>query len=167
MSEPYCSNLNSKFEQYIKNKEYQSLMNAAASKYLRHKVDIDELESIKMYALWKAIKKYNIDHISSAKFTTFLYGSMKLECKNYNRQQNKIKKYKSENYCEHLQTKNSHNNEINELLDCLRFSDKELIIDRFLENMTLQELSTKYGVSHETIRKKINRIISELQCLKN
>lgn len=50
-----------------------------------------------------------------------------------------------------------------EILISLDGKDKDLIVSRFIENRTLEDIGTQYDVSYETVRKWINVILEKLK----
>ena len=57
--------------------------------------------------------------------------------------------------------KNSHS--IPEILDLLSENQKNIVIQRFYENRTLEEIGKSQGYSKEAARQNINKIIKKLK----
>lgn len=134
------------------NQEYQKIINKASYLY---RIPTLELQSCKMMGLWKALGEYN----RKSKFSTFLFNQIRFQCLKW------IKKFSKEIILPYVDS--SVNPIVSLDINCvLKYLDAEsqiLIQERFIQGKTLRELGLMYEVSHETIRKRLKKIISYLK----
>lgn len=150
---------NDEFEKALQNNDYINIMNNA-SKRFKNQIDKDSLKSCHMNALWKALAAFDPDR--NVKFTTFLHKGVFIECMKEIKILNKSKIF----------NKKLHNNlpqnfkheEILELQDELdNKEDFDLLVDRFVGNMTINELAKSRNINREKIRKKIHSLVAKLK----
>ena len=72
--------MNKDIDVCIKDQDYQNIMEKACVKF-RCVLSRDEIESIKLTSLWRALDRY--DDNRGTKFTSYLYRGTYLECKTY------------------------------------------------------------------------------------
>ena len=129
-------------------------MNKAASSF-RNQLNEDELHTCKLNALWKAF--LNHDENKAAKFTTYLYNGVKIEC---------IREVKfNKRTHQQLHSNISDNSDpffsvdlADELETC---PNKDLVIDR-MKSYTIKEIAHKQGCNRETIRRKIKKSVNHM-----
>tara|TARA_Y100000296_G_C5179860_1_gene263094 strand:- start:19034 stop:19501 length:468 start_codon:yes stop_codon:yes gene_type:complete len=145
------------FEDYWNNPDIKNIMNKVCIKY-RRGIDLDELESIKMVTLWKCIAKY--DPSRKTKFTSFLYQHLTFACKN------QLKKKKLEYSCDNIETMDhrNFNTGIGYLVEGMPEKPAKVLQQRYVDNMTMNEIGRENGYSRETARR---RVISAIQLCKN
>lgn len=151
--------LNTKIENALKDKNIIKIINKASNRF-RNTLDIDEIYSCQLNALWKAFVNFKPE--KNTKFTTYLYQGVFIECL----KQIKFKNKHSEN------KKILHDNfackDVNHLLvDILDEIDsaeeKKLIVDNKIGKMTINEIAATQNVSRETIRKRIKKTIQKFK----
>lgn len=149
--------LNEKIELALKNKDIVNIMNKACRRFNKQ-LDKDILNTCQLNALWKCFVHFNPE--KGAKFTTYLYNGVFIECLKEIKFKNKY------NFC----NKKLHDNIIKnsdpyfivDIMDELKNTEeKELFLDK-LSNMTIEEMAQKRGSNRETTRKKIKKMISNL-----
>lgn len=149
--------INSKIEFALKDENILKIMNKASRRF-RNQLDSDCIKTCQLNALWKTF--LNHDEKKGAKFTTYLYRGVFIECM-------KEIKFSQKN----KSTGKLHNNIpsnidpffMTDLLD--EFSDdqdKKLIQDR-LSNMTISEIAEKHGKNRESIRRKIHKLADNIK----
>ena len=145
------------FEDYWNNPDIKSIMSKACIRY-RKGIDVHELKSIKMVTLWKCIEKY--DPNRQTKFTSFLYQHLTFACKN------QLKKKKLEYSCDKIETVDYRNSNlgIDYLVEGMPEKPAKVLRQRYIHNMTMNEIGQENGYSRETARR---RVISAIQLCKN
>ena len=148
--------MSQKIEEAKRDEDIVKIMAKAASAFYNQLSD-DEIENCKLNALWKAFS--NHDKGKAAKFTTYLYNGVRIECI---RTVKFNQKSKLCNQKLHANTPERRDHFLmTDLMDEInKFSEKELILDR-MKNMTISEIAKKHGYNRETARRKINKM-SEL-----
>jgi DNA-directed RNA polymerase specialized sigma24 family protein len=143
--------MDEKIEIALENKDYQAVMNKAASSFSRQ-LSKDEIHTCKLHAMWKSLK--NWDKNKASKFTTYLYNGVRYECI-------REVKFKKKDYgmggkeLEHVfASGNMHIGEIDILDEIKALPDAEIMLDR-AKNYTIKEISDKHDINRETIRRKI------------
>ena len=145
------------FEEYWNQIDIQNIMNKVAGRY-KLSIDYDDIESIKMQTLWNCIKKY--DPSRGSKFTSYLYQQLSFAFKN------KLKS-KSIEYSnislEKQDFKTTQKYEVMDVLTGLAPDLKEIIKQRFYDNMTMVEIGEANGYSRETARRRLKKAIKICQ----
>ena len=149
--------IDSKIEKALNDSNIKKIMNKASMRF-KNQLDYDTIYSCQLNALWKAF--LNHDPNKAAKFTTYLYNGVFIEC---------MKEVKFHNKSRRCGGKLHDNIDSNrdsffliDLMDELQDSDKELIMDR-MSNMTIVEIAKKHNSNRETVRRKINKIAQSLK----
>lgn len=149
--------INSKIEEALKDENILKIMNKASRRF-RNQLDSDSIKTCQLNALWKTF--VNFDETKGAKFTTYLYKGVFIECM-------KEIKFSQKN----KSTGKLHNNIaantdpffIIDLMDEFKNEqDKKLIEDR-LSNMTISEISEKCGKNRESVRRKIHKLADNIK----
>jgi DNA-directed RNA polymerase specialized sigma subunit len=129
------------------------IIEKVASKYAMY-IPLNELQRCKMIGLWEAMRTFQENR--GTKFTTHLANRVKWECLNA------ISEIIKENN-QNISTLPSGVADQPLQLPELDEDSQVLLCQRFVENKTLRELGAIFNCSHETIRRKIKKIIIELQ----
>lgn len=151
------NDINDKINAALNDENILKIMNKA-SKRFKNQLDNDSIKTCQLNALWKTF--LNHDASKGAKFTTYLYKGVFIECmkeikfSNKNKFSNKL-----------------HNNIASkddpffytDLMDEFKNEeDRQLISDR-LSNMTISEISSKCGKNRESIRRKIHKLANNIK----
>lgn len=132
-----------------------AIMNSVCNRY-RRAIDADQIESIKTNTLWKCVQNYDISH--GAKFTSYLYQQLSFACKNELKKLNR--EYATENICQNtVDPRSSLPESMSEFVDGLPEEDAEIIVQRFVYNMTMIEIAEANGYSRETARRRVSKAI--------
>ena len=146
--------MDTKIENALKDENIVNIMNKAASSF-RNQLNQDELDTCKLNALWKAF--LNHDKKKAAKFTTYLYNGVRIECirevKFNKRTHSQLHSNISDNKDPFFGVDLS-----DELENC---PNKDLIIDR-MNSYTIKEIAEKQGCNRETIRRKIKKSVNHM-----
>lgn len=139
-------------EQYLKDPSIIAIMRTVENRFSKN-IDFDQLESIKLNTLWECLKKY--DETKGAKFTSFLYQQLTFAFKN------ELKKKKKEFPTENIDINISNNNNKTdyELMDGIPIDMKNLILQKYIYNMTMVEIGKANGYSRETARRKLAKAV--------
>jgi len=145
--------LNKAFSDKWNDSNVSNIMNKVSNRYRRN-IDSDEIESIKMNTLWKCIEKHDE---SKSKFTSFLYSQLSFALKN------KVKKKKIEYNCSNIE-KGDYKTEMfleyTDIVSGLPEDVKEILRQRFYENLTMKEIGKINGYSRETARRRLKTAIN-------
>jgi len=149
------------FETAKDNLDYIRIAKTATRKYMKYLTE-EEAYSLQMLGLWDAVRKF--DPTRGTKFTTFLYTRVVFAVKNYH--MNKEQKYKARHKSyEHSDLSSVANSKklfattskVLELITDLDEDDRTLLEERYIHNMTYDEIATRHGYCKETARRKIIR----------
>jgi hypothetical protein len=148
--------INTKIENALKDNNILKIMNRASKKF-RNQLDSDTIYSCQLNALWKTFVNY--DETKGAKFTTYLYKGVFIECiKEIN--------FKNKNQCKGKLHENLTNNK-DYLLSIDMFDEcneeEKVLLSNKLSNMTIAEIALKNNKNRETIRKKINKLTDKIK----
>lgn len=149
-------NLNTKIENALKDINIVKIMNKAAKRFT-NQLDRDTIKTCQINALWKSF--VNHDPEKGAKFTTYLYNGVFIEC------MKEIKFYQKTNRNKGKLHDNIQDNKdqylIIDMLDELDGPEQEIFLDR-LSNMTIAEMAEKYGKNRESIRRKMHKVLNKI-----
>ena len=146
--------MDAKIEEALNNANIQNIMNKATGSF-RGQLDDDEIHTCKLNALWKALVNY--DESKAAKFTTYLYSGVRIEC---------IREVKFKNKTHQSLHSNLADNTdyflVVDLMDELEHCpDKDLLLDR-TKNFTIKEIAARRGYNRETVRRKIKKSANQI-----
>ena len=161
------------FGGYYRDNRIQSLMTKASSSY-RNSFTKDELESVKLQWLWNAIRKFDSEKFPNTKFTSYLFNQvvfgLKIELKKRQRD-----KFRSMGSFDAGEGKFAQRSELSQPFHAAGSSEsprvaKDFIMDlpsdvkfileqKYLYNMTMQEIGEANGYSRETARRRINSAV--------
>lgn len=148
--------LNTKIESALKDINIVKIMNKAAKRFT-NQLDKDTIKTCQMNALWKSF--VNHDPEKGAKFTTYLYNGVFIEC------MKEIKFYQKTNRNKGKLHDNIEDNKdqylIIDVLDELNEAEQEIFLDR-LSNMTIAEMAEKYGKNRESTRRKMHKVLNKI-----
>jgi hypothetical protein len=152
------NDLNTKIETALKDDNIVKIMNKASRRF-RNQLDNDIIYTCQINALWKTF--VNHDPSKGAKFTTYLYNGVFIEC------MKEIKfSQKSNRFIGKLHDNIADNKDqflMSDIMDELKNeTEKEMFLDR-LSNMTIAEMSKKYNTNRESTRRKMHKIIKNIQ----
>jgi len=148
--------LNEKIENALKDTNIVKIMNKAAKRF-SNQLDRDTIKTCQLNALWKTF--VNHDPQKGAKFTTYLYNGVFIEC------MKEIKFYqKSAKNTGKLHDNIQSNKDqymMIDILDELDENEKEIFLDR-LANMTIAEMAEKYAKNRESTRRKMHTVLNKI-----
>jgi hypothetical protein len=152
------TDLNIQIENALKDSNIVRMMNKA-SKRFSNQLDKDTIYTCQINALWKTFVNY--DSTKGAKFTTYLYNGVFIEC------MKEIKFSQKSQRCNGKLHDNIDENKdqflLIDVLDELKDEkEKSMFLDR-LSNMTIAEMSTKYNTNRESTRRKMHKIMKNIQ----
>ena len=147
--------INHKIEEALKDSDIVNIMNKASGSFCSQ-LDKDEIYTCQLNALWKAL--CNHDEKKAAKFTTYLYNGVRIECI-------REVKFKSKAHQHSYSDVEENRNHFfsAELLDEIdKCPNSELLVDR-MKNFTIKEIADRHGCNRETVRRKIKKSVKSLQ----
>ena len=150
--------LNTKIEQALQNKDIVKIMNKASQRF-NNQLDRDAIHTCQINALWKSFVNFKPE--KKTKFTTYLYNGVFIECLKEIKFINKSKKCTGKLHT-NIVGKNDQSMLIDVLDELESDEEKSLVLDR-ISKMTINEIAKKHGVSRETIRKKLKKIVNRFQ----
>jgi hypothetical protein len=148
--------IDDKIEGALKDTNIVKIMNRA-SKRFKGQLDNDTIYTCQINALWKAF--LNHDPNKAAKFTTYLYNGVFIECMKEIKFKNKSKRYGGK-----LHDNISDNKDpflMVDIMDELNEEEKQIFVDK-ASNMTISEMAQKYGTNRESTRRKVHKIIRNI-----
>lgn len=149
--------INTKIEDALKDENILKIMNKASRRF-RNQLDKDTIKTCQLNALWKTF--LNHDPSKGAKFTTYLYNGVFIECMKEIKFSNKMARFTGKLHDNIPNNKNQFL--IIDILDELSDQDKEMFLDR-MSNMTIAEMSQKYNTNRESTRRKMHKILKNVQ----
>jgi hypothetical protein len=145
--------MDTKIDKALKNKDIVNIMNYASRKFTKQ-LDADELYTCKINALWKCFLHFKPE--KKCKFTTYLFKGVYIECLKAAQFLNKSKRFRSLSHA--LVDHDDHSKMLIDILDEAQTNEeREILMDK-LSRMTNEELSNKYNIGKETIRKKVKKM---------
>lgn len=149
--------LNTKIEKALKDTNIVKIMNKASQRF-RNQLDTDTIKTCQLNALWKTF----VNHVPSkgAKFTTYLYNGVFIECMKEIKFNNKSERCGGKLH-DNISSKSNPFLMI-DILDELNDTDKEFFLDR-MSNMTIAEIAKKYNTNRESARRRMHKILKNIQ----
>lgn len=148
--------LSIKIEDALKDINIVKIMNKA-SKRFKNQLDKDTIKTCQLNALWKCF--VNHDPAKGAKFTTYLYNGVFIECMKEIKFHQKSAKNTGKLH-DNIQD-NSNPYLLIDILDELDDEEKMIFLDR-MSNMTIAEMAQKYMKNRESTRRKIHKTIQKI-----
>lgn len=148
--------MNDKIELALKDINIVKIMNKA-SKRFKNQLDKDTIKTCQLNALWKTF--VNHDPAKGAKFTTYLYNGVFIECMKEIKFQSKSLRNTGKLHDNIEENKNQYL--IIDMLDELNEEEKEIFLDR-LSNMTIAEMASKYQKNRESTRRKMHTVLKKV-----
>jgi DNA-directed RNA polymerase specialized sigma subunit len=149
--------IDDKIENALKDSNIVKIMNRA-SKRFKGQLDNDTVYTCQINALWKAF--LNHDPNKAAKFTTYLYNGVFIECMKEIKFKNKSKRLGGTLHDNISDNKNQFL--IIDIMDELNEEEKQIFVDK-ASNMTISEMAQKYGTNRESTRRKVHKIIQNIR----
>ena len=150
--------INEKIETALKDTNIIKIMNKAVKRF-RNQLDNDIIHTCKINALLKTF--LNHDPLKGAKFTTYLYNGIFIECMKEIKFAQKTNRFGGKLH-DNI-TDNKDQFILIDILDELPDGiEKNMFLDR-LSNMTIAEISKKYNTNRESTRRKMHKIIKNIQ----
>jgi type VI protein secretion system component Hcp len=149
--------MNQQIENALKDDNIVKIMNKAAKRF-RNQLDKDIINSCQLNALWKTF--VNHEPSKGAKFTTYLYNGVFIECMKEIKFSKKMERFSGKLHDNIPENKNQFL--MTDIFDELSDEDKQFFIDR-LSNMTIAEMSEKHNTNRESARRKMHKIIKNLR----
>lgn len=147
------------FETAYKNQDNKNIIRSVTNGY-SGQLSKDEQGVCGMYGLWRCLQ--NHDERYGRKFTTSLFIHVDWECKRELSRINKKRMTPLGEQAENIEA-TIESSDIPEILEFLSEKQKNIVIQRFYENRTLEEIGQSQGYSKEAARQNINKIIKKLQ----
>jgi len=140
-------------ENYLKDPNIKGIINSVSSRFNKS-IDMDDISSISNVTLWKCINKY--DPTKGAKFTSYLYQQLLYAFKN------ELKRNKFEFSSDKIETQAdfSVKSEVFDIMESIPSNMKNVLHQRYFDNMTINEIAKANGYSRETARRRLNKAIS-------
>lgn len=142
--------MDSKMRELLNDPNVVGIMNAVGSRY--RTIDPDQVESIKLNTLWECAKKY--DPTRGAKFTSYLYQNLNFAFKN------ELKKKVREFATDTLES-NALDTYVDysDVFDGMPKEYADLLKQKYIANMTMNEIGMINGYSRETARRKVAKAV--------
>jgi RNA polymerase sigma factor (sigma-70 family) len=143
---------NKSIEECLADNSIISIMRTVEGRY-KNSIDVDDLSSVSYETLWRCIDKF--DTSRNAKFTSYLYQQLNFAFKNQLKRDSKNKSFATDNIekCFSETVKMEAMDIINSMPDDLG----TVLRQRFIDNMTIQEIGNANGYSRETARRRIKK----------
>jgi hypothetical protein len=161
----YLNREGNTYDDVINDKDCIKIINSIKVRFSPY-IGEDDISSLVNFAIMDACKKYNPNHNLGGRFTTFLYQQVSFKLRSFlyesKKKYLKFKGYMREatyRYEDYDSSKIKYESIINSLTD----EDKVFIEDKFINNFSTLELSEKYKVSEEEIRKRYRKIIRHIK----
>lgn len=149
--------INTKIEMAMQSKDIVNIMNKASRRF-SNQLDKDIIYNCQLNALWKAFLHFNPN--KNAKFTTYLYNGVFIECLKEIKFQQKYSKFNHKLHDNIV--KKSDPYFMIDLMDELKTEEeRQLFLDK-LSNMTIEEMAQKRNSNRETTRKKLKKLVTNL-----
>lgn len=148
----YLNMYNKTIEECLADTSIKSIMKTVEGRY-KTAIDADDLSSVSYETLWRCINKFDPDR--NAKFTSYLYQQLNYAFKNQLKKDSKHQSFATD------KIEKVFNDETRlEAMDLIQSMPSDLgtvLRQRFIDNMTIQEIGEANGYSRETARRRIKK----------
>lgn len=153
-----------KFEEALESSDCSKVMHSVCYRYNK-KLSKEDAKSLKLQTLWECCQKYDPNHPKKTKFTSFLYQQLDYKIRNL------LKKHTKETvslgYQGNIANKYEETNLEFDILSSLTEEEQTILIQAYLNNMTMEEIGKENGYSRETARRKLKKITSKCRDMLN
>lgn len=136
-----------------KYKEYAKLINSVANKY--NVLDPHDVESIKHDCLWQALINY--DDTKNSKFSSFLFQNLHYAFRTACKQLKQNKERTNHNFGGIPARSSQTEDFVYDILDQLPEFERKLLINRYIDGISLQQLSDNLSCNIEAVRSHLLR----------
>ena len=150
---------NEEFNTALKNENYVNILNKAGSRF-ESLIDKEELNQIKMLALWKALSSYSKNR--GMKDTTYIYKYVFWDCSKFlrNNKDNQSFIPKSEKIVD--SSREAEKIELNDILSTISDRERDIIEKYFLHGLSQKEIGKNYNYTEYKVSKEISSILTKL-----
>jgi len=145
-------NMTTEFETMAKDEEIVKLTRKAAKQFT-NQLSPDEIDQCILIALWNTIRGH--DPTKGLKFTTYLYRGVIMEClsqKKLNTGSHRVPNL----VCDKNVIDKQNAYSMIDLMDEIENDpNRDILIDKYINNFSTKEIAASRGVCLETVRKKI------------
>lgn len=152
-------NVDIQIEKLLNDKNIVKIMHKASNRF-SNQLDKDEIYTCQINALWKSILNFKPD--KNAKFTTYLYNGVFIECLKSIKFHKKHSKFCTKKLHNNLSKKDNSELLIDILDEANDDDERQFIIDKY-SNMTINEMAEKRNSNRETTRKKMKKLFNTIQ----
>jgi DNA-directed RNA polymerase specialized sigma24 family protein len=142
--------MDSRMNELMSDPNVVGIMNAVGARY--RSIDPDQLDSIKLNTLWECAKKY--DPKRGTKFTSFLYQNLVFAFKNELKK--RIREFPTETIEANTPSRAS---SLTDIFDGMPKEYASLLEQKYVYNMTMNEIGNQNGYSRETARRKVAKAV--------
>jgi RNA polymerase sigma factor (sigma-70 family) len=143
---------NRTIEECLNDTSIKSIMRTVEGRY-KNAIDQDDLSSVSHETLWRCIDKF--DPSRETKFTSYLYQQLNYAFKNQLKRDSRNKSYATDNIekstCDDVRL------EVMDIISSMPEDLGSVLHQRFICNMTIQEIGDSNGYSRETARRRIKK----------
>lgn len=154
-----CKNIDTQMAEAINNTDIQKIM-AKACKSFSSQLDLEEIYTCKINALWKSLKNFKPE--KKTKFTTYLYQGVYIECLKELKFKHKSKRSAGKLH-ENLSRPNNIDIAIIDILDEAENQEELNLLKDKISNMTINEIAKTTEYSRETVRKRLKKISDRIK----
>lgn len=149
--------INNDIEKALKDENILKIMNKASQRF-KNQLDSDSIKTCQLNALWKTF--LNHDESKGAKFTTYLYKGVFIECMKEIKFSNKNKfgaklhdniAFKSDPFI------------MIDIMDEFKTEEDKVLMQDRLSNMTIAEIAEKHGKNRESVRRKLHKLADNIK----
>lgn len=154
---------NEEYTQAYKNLDNRRIMSFLSNRF-RGSLDKDVLKSCVLYGLWRCLQYH--DNNQKRKFTTSLYKFVQWECqRELARKQSKKIDIPTEIISDNIPDKEDYKlpTLLKDCLDYINEQDRQVLIDRYINNMTYEEIGKRYGCTKQSAKFMVTKILNSLQ----
>lgn len=145
---------NQMMEEAWNNRDNRLILHRASAGFAKS-ISPDDIESLQMEALWKALRKFNPN--AGMKFTSFLYLTLRfLLLNNLRKRKNKLK-FTSLHYEDGFH--DVEDKSINDILFGMSQDDQEILYDRFYLSKSYKDISKENNISEGQVKKRIKKAL--------
>lgn len=157
----YLNKAGNTYEDVINDKDCARVIKSITNRFTPY-MDEDDIQSLINFAIMDTCRKYDPNHSLNVRFTTFLHQQISFKLSSF-LYKSKKKYLKHKKFIKEAMYSfnefDSSQIEYNAIVSLLNEEDKVFIEDKFINNLSTIEMSEKYKISQEEVRKRYKKII--------
>lgn len=151
------------YDEIMADKDCKNLVRSVGNKFLPY-LDVDDISHLTSMGILDTCRKYKTSF--NVKFTTFLMQQVFFKLNSFfyksKKKYLKSKEYRIQ-FARSHSSSNTYKSVYTDVMESVSDDDRAFIEDRFIQNLSVKEMSKKYDMKDSCVRKRCKNIIGQIQ----